>query len=98
MATVWIVFVATGLVLALGAWAVIRFATTGEQAPAFRAVARFLVALALGTAVFPALLTPLGVKTWLVAYIGFVAALTGAMTITAVVTARRESDTDTPGR
>ena len=53
MATVWISFLLTAAVLAIGAWAALRVKVEG--ASWLRAVGGFLAAMAVGTAGFPAL-------------------------------------------
>jgi len=87
MATVWISFLLTAAVLAIGAWAALR--VKGEGASWLRAVGGFLAAMAVGTAGFPALLGVLDSRTWIGGYVGFVAALTVLMTAVAVRRARR---------
>ncbi len=82
MTIVWIAFAITAVLLAGGAWAALRY--EGEHATAFRSIARFLLALAIGTVLFPALLPLLDVKVWIGGYIAFVLLLTGVMTASAV--------------
>jgi len=87
MGIVWIAFAITAVLLAGGALATLRY--KGGQAIALHRAAGFLFAMAVGTAIFPALLPHLGVKVWVVAYIGFVTLLTGIMTATVVAKARK---------
>ncbi len=87
MTIVWVAFAITAVLLAGGAWAALRY--QGEQATAFRSVAGFLLTMAIGTALFPALLPLLGVKLWIGGYIAFVISLTGVMTAMAVVKAKQ---------
>ena len=86
MGIVWTAFAITAALLAGAAGAMLRY--KGAQAVAVRSAAGFLFAMAIGTAIFPALLPLLGVKLWVGAYIGFVTLLTGVMTATVVARAR----------
>ncbi|MFQ5738208.1 MAG: hypothetical protein ACE5JX_04305 [Acidobacteriota bacterium] len=86
MSTVWMTFIVTAVVLALGAWSAMRF---GRPTAVFRTVAGFLLAMALGTAVFPALLPVVGVTAWVAGYVGFVAVATALITVSAVRKAQR---------
>ncbi|MCS6951801.1 MAG: hypothetical protein RMK57_01870 [Bryobacterales bacterium] len=86
MATVWIVFVATALILAAGAFAALRF--KGLRAPVFRKTGAFLLVMAGGTAAFPSVLPILRPVAWAGSYVCSVVPVTTAMTVSAVVSSR----------
>lgn len=86
MATFRTTFFVTGVVPSTPAVAGSRW--RGHGAPVFQAVGRFLPALAILAALFPAALASLGPAPWAAAYVGFVVALTGVMTAVAVARAR----------
>ena len=88
MAVIWIAFGATAVLVAAGGLAALR--AEGEAGPVLRLAGRFLLALAIGTAVFPALLPLLGAGAWVKGYIGFVAAFTAVLTVCAVAKARSD--------
>jgi hypothetical protein len=78
MTTVWVVFLATAL--AIGAGGLWGLCARGTQAPVFRRVGTFLLAMAGATLAFPALLPVLGPVLWAACYIALVLGLTGVMT------------------
>ena len=82
----WVFETLAGLLAAGGVVALLR---AGVQAAVFRTVGRWLLALAGVTAVYPALLGPLGPWAWAGGYAAIVAALTAGMTIRSVHAARR---------
>lgn len=86
MATVWATFIVTGV--ALLALAVVGLCWKGEKAPVFRTVGRFLLVLAVVTALFPSMLGSLAPARWAAAYFAIVVVLTAVMTALAVVRAR----------
>jgi hypothetical protein len=87
MATVWIAFVITAALLAISAWVALRL--TGELAPILRTVGKSLLAMAIGTALFPVLLPFLGVWVWVGGYVVLIIALSAIMTVSAVAKARQ---------
>ena len=60
----------TAVLLAAGGWVVVRY--KGEKAIAFSRVPGVSLAMAIGTALFPALLLPLGVKLRVGSYVAWV--------------------------
>lgn len=90
METVWRVFAAIALVLAVAGWLALRI--RGGRAPSFVIVGKCLIGMALGTAVFPLLLPHLGARWWIAGYVAFVAVLTAVMTTMAVTRATRRTD------
>ncbi len=82
MPIVWMAFAVTALLLAVGARLSLRY--KGEQAAAERSAAGFLFAMAVTTALFPALLPPLGVRAWVSAYVALIILLSGVMTAAVV--------------
>ncbi len=89
MESVWKVFVAIALLLAVAGWLVLR--SRGERAQSLGIVGKCLLGMALGTAAFPLLLPLLGVRWWVAGYVAFIAVLTAVMTTMAVTRARRLS-------
>lgn len=89
MVVVWAVFIGTALLLAAGG--LIVGGIKGEMAPVFRTLSRFLSAMAVGTAVFPAFLQEVGPMVWVGLYVAFVIVVTGIMTGSAVAAARAVS-------
>lgn len=87
MRIIWTVFIVTGV--ALVALSVVALRWRGDRRPVFRTVGRFLLALALVTALFPIALPRLGPALWAAAYIGFVAVLAAVMTWISVARDRR---------
>jgi hypothetical protein len=86
MATIWATFLLTGV--ALLALALIGLRWRGGKAPVFHTVGRFLLVLAVATALFPAILASLGPLRWAAVYIAFVVLLTAVMTGVALTRAR----------
>jgi len=89
MVVVWAVFAGTALLLAVCGFIAGRI--KGEMAPVFRTVRRFLLVMAVGTALFPALLQHVGPTVWAGLYVAFVVVVTGIMTGSAVAAARAVS-------
>jgi len=87
MATIWMVFIGTAILLAAGGCAAAR--QKGSRGPVFHRIALFLFLMAAGTAVFPSLLAVLGPVVWTGAYIAFVVMITVVMTRSAVLKTRR---------
>lgn len=87
MATIWMVFVGTAILLAAGAYAAAH--QKGSHGPVFRRIALLLSLMSTGTAVFPSLLAVLGPIVWTGAYIAFVVVITVVITRSAVLKARR---------
>lgn len=81
MTIVLIAFTITALVLAIGGLIAMR--SKGELSAVSNVVGRFLLFMALGTAVFPAFFPVIGVTVWIVAYVAFVIAMTTIIVVKA---------------
>ena len=77
MEIVWIAFFVTALVVAAVAVLILR---AGRDSATLRLVGRALLLMAAGTAVFPALLQPMGVRLWAATYGIFILLVTGFLT------------------
>lgn len=86
MTTIWATFLLTGV--ALLALALVGLRWRGNKAPVFHTIGRFLLVLAVATALFPSILASLGPVRWAAMYIAFVVVLTAAMTGVALTQAR----------
>jgi hypothetical protein len=89
MVVVWAVFAGTALLLA--ACGFIAGRIKGEMTPVFRTIRRFLLAMAVGTTLFPTFLQQVGPMVWAGLYVAFVVVVTGIMTGSAVAAPRAVS-------
>ncbi len=87
MDLVWTAFILVAIFLSGGAWRAFR--SRGPQAPAFRPVGRFLLVMAAGTLLFPALRPFLRLGIWVALFIVFICLLTVLMTALAMAKAKR---------